>query len=604
MVEMARARTPLEKRLTAKKAFLRSALLCALAGAIVFGLNLNKIEHLPLNSDPLAFSPARAHQWMTDLSKKFPGRVTWAEPRKRAALWLKDEFRKLGYKPQGMGFSEVIAGKRYTDLENVYAEKRGTTHPDEIIAVVAHYDITDTTEEGAADDASGVGVVLELARVFANVPTDRTILFLLTDSEEFGAFWGARSFARDFPRASQIIAAANFDFITPERQTKVLMLNDGLQGGYTPLWLRELALDSLRSVTAALPGVEVGDMPGAIEFVERALQIPPSDHGAFIAAGIPSFNWVGQPENFAKMMAHYHHTPHDRAEAIQPESFLPFGQGAERLIRSLDELGAMPPGFRESSYWKITEHLYIPGWAATLIHVLAFVPFLVFSAIKFEQALRFFPRAVLLDGLRNEAKNVALLLGSLLFGYVIMRLLPAIKVIDQYEVFPATQKSVLLYNPNFLAMLAVIACVLAVYWVLKRSFAAPLDSRDDASHASVRHAFHAVLMAAAVFFGLTRNTYLTVLSLLPPVYFWMALESGVREFKGRLLNALLLLGGSITLVVMTIVMSSIFHVGVVYWYLFLSATYGLISVYTVCVFLMSLTVMIRLARTFVFHKAC
>lgn len=152
---------------------------------------------------------------MTSLSKKFPHRVTWTEPRQKAALWLKDEFRALGYEPHGMNFSETIAGTTHQNLENIWAEKRGTRFPNEIIVVAAHYDITDTTVEGAADDASGVGVVLELARLYKNIQPQRTILFLLTDSEEFGAFWGARAFARQFDRVSQIVGVANFDFIAP-----------------------------------------------------------------------------------------------------------------------------------------------------------------------------------------------------------------------------------------------------------------------------------------------------------------------------------------------------------------------------------------------------
>src|SRR5262249_12711898 len=159
-------------------------------------------------------------------------RVTWGQPRHEAANWLRSEFQKLGYSAQGQMFSEVIAGRQYTDLENIYAQKIGTTHPDQIIAVVAHYDITDTTVEGAMDDASGVGVVLELARVFAKEKTDRTILFLLTDSEEFGAFWGARNFVRNWPDADKIVAIANFDFLAPEKQTRILTLCDGLQQGY------------------------------------------------------------------------------------------------------------------------------------------------------------------------------------------------------------------------------------------------------------------------------------------------------------------------------------------------------------------------------------
>jgi hypothetical protein len=579
-------------RLTPWHVFKRSALICSLLAAVIFGLSLRKIDPLPLSGDPLRFESQRAHDWMRDLAKGYPNRVTWTEQRKKAATYLKEELKKLGYVPQGMLFSEVIAQKQYTDLENVFAEKRGTRHPDEIIVVAAHYDITDTTIEGAMDDASGVGVVLELARVFATEQTHRTVLFLLTDSEEFGSFWGARAFAQSFDRADQIVAVANFDFIAPERQTKVVTLCSGLKQGYTPLWLRELALDSLRSVSGE---TDVVDFPHIVEFVERAIQIPPADHGAFLAAGIPAFNWVGQNDRFAHQMAHYHHTPHDTVEAMQVASFEPFGKGAERLVRSIDALARIPVGFRDHSYWKVTSRFYLDGWVVTILHILAFIPFLTYSLSKFGSVVRKTAKKRVLKVVANEAKSIGILLGSLLLGYAVMVLLPALKVIDQYEIFPATQKSLILYSPNFIAILLVVGAVCGVYWIFNSTFG---EKEDDEGSVEIRHAVHAALLAVVIFLAFLKNSYLAVLLLLPPAYFWTAMRARRRK-ESRILNILLLLGGSITFVTVAIVMSTIFHVGVIYWYLFLAATYGLISAYSVVLFFMALTIMIRLFRSHV-----
>ena len=277
-----------------KEILVRSSLICLLAGALIFGLCLQKIEHLPLDGTATRFDSKQAFDFMATLSKKFPDRTTWSESRKRAAVWLKEQFSQMGYAPQGLQFSEVIAAHRYTGLENVYAIKRGTKHPDEIVAVAAHYDITDTTVEGAMDDASGVGVVLELARVFADAPTDRTLLFLVTDSEEFGAFWGAHSFAKDFADARKIVAVANFDFVAPEKQTKILTLCDGLKNGYTPLWLRELALDSasVRHSGHGDPGSR-HDRPAR---VHRARAHDPARGSRPVSAGRHPLVQLGRPD--------------------------------------------------------------------------------------------------------------------------------------------------------------------------------------------------------------------------------------------------------------------------------------------------------------------
>ncbi|MGZ3707327.1 MAG: M28 family metallopeptidase [Bdellovibrionota bacterium] len=578
-------------RLSPRAVLIRSGMICALLGVVLFGLNLKRIEPLPVSEAPLHFEAKNAYDEMTTLAKRFPNRFTWAPPRRQAADWLKSEFRKLGYVPQGMPFSEVIAGKQYSDLENVFVEKKGTTHPDEIIAVVAHYDVTDTTVEGAMDDASGIGVVLELARIFAQENPSRTILFLATDSEEFGAFWGATNFARSYPKASQIVGIANFDFISPEHVTKILTLCDGLQHGYTPLWLRELALDSVRSVGL----VRAVDFSNVIEFVERAMQIPPADHGAFLAAGIPAFNWVGQTDNFGHIMAHYHHTKADVAEAMEVGSFESYGKSAERLVRSIDELPRIPANFRNSSYWKISEAHYLEGWVVTLLHLLAFLPFLAYSIARFGRMLANRPLARVLQVVRNEAKSVVILFGSLLLGYAVMLLLPILRIIAAYEIFPATQKSAILYNPNFLAMLFVLVCVVVVYWVFKKTFAEPEDSLG---HVEIRQAVHAAVIALIITLAFIKNSYLAVLLLLPPAYLWTALQAK-RRTPDRLLNLLLLLGGSITLIAITAVLTTIFHVGVAYWYLVLSAAYGLFSAYAVILFFLALTVMIRLFRSFV-----
>jgi hypothetical protein len=72
-----------------------------------------------------------------------------------------------------------------------------------------------------------------------------------------------------------------------------------------------------------------------------------------------------------------------------------------------------------------------------------------------------------------------------------------------------------------------------------------------------------------------------------------------KRLEDRILNILLLCGGTLTFIVTIIVLSTVFHIGIVYWYIFLSAAYGLFSAYAVVLFLMAVAVMIRLFRAFV-----
>lgn len=69
--------------------------------------------------------------------------------------------------------------------EEVYCTKVGATHPEEMYIVSAHMDGAGWGE-AANDDASGVALVMELARVFSGpgVQTERSIRFALWNSEE------------------------------------------------------------------------------------------------------------------------------------------------------------------------------------------------------------------------------------------------------------------------------------------------------------------------------------------------------------------------------------------------------------------------------------
>jgi Zn-dependent M28 family amino/carboxypeptidase len=72
---------------------------------------------------------------------------------------------------------------------NIIAELRGTTHPEEIILVGAHYD---AFYAGADDNSSGVAALLELARVLSQHRFARTIRFASFDLEEFGLVGSTR----------------------------------------------------------------------------------------------------------------------------------------------------------------------------------------------------------------------------------------------------------------------------------------------------------------------------------------------------------------------------------------------------------------------------
>jgi Zn-dependent M28 family amino/carboxypeptidase len=100
---------------------------------------------------------------------------------------------------------------------NYIAEKRGSTQPEEIIVVGAHYD-TVPGSPGADDNATGVAALLELARMLRHVDLPKTVRFVAFANEEHpGGTWesmGSYAYARScHERKENIIAMLSLEML-------------------------------------------------------------------------------------------------------------------------------------------------------------------------------------------------------------------------------------------------------------------------------------------------------------------------------------------------------------------------------------------------------
>ena len=96
----------------------------------------------------------------------------------RAADYISVSLQSLGYKVEPHLFCE---GDR--EFRNIIATCPGMRYPEERVMVLAHYDTMSSTP-GADDNASGVAVLLELARVMAPLQFERTVQFIAVNLEE------------------------------------------------------------------------------------------------------------------------------------------------------------------------------------------------------------------------------------------------------------------------------------------------------------------------------------------------------------------------------------------------------------------------------------
>ena len=219
-------------------------------------------------------------------------------------------------------FTQTAGLPAPTTITNVVATLRGTTSPDRVYVVTGHYDsrntdVVDPTGDapGADDDASGVAVVLELARVFARRPTEATIVLAAVAGEEQGLF-GSTFLAQQLKSAgtdvqamfsNDIVGASEaFDGTRPDPRT-VRLFVEGVPtaetaqqaairqavGGEDDGPSRQLA----RFVSSVADNDDTGMRVRVVWRRDRFLR--GSDHIPFLQQGYPAGRFTEPRENFA-----------------------------------------------------------------------------------------------------------------------------------------------------------------------------------------------------------------------------------------------------------------------------------------------------------------
>ncbi len=164
-----------------------------------------------------------------------------------SAAWIEEAFQKMGYRTRRLPVY-VPDGEPYHCGEmtvwNIEAEKTGITKPNEILIVGAHYDSKvgmrgwhdhDNPNKdkkgtpGANDNASGIAATLALARIFEQIPTERSIRFVAFVNEEppfyqtdaMGSLVYARYLVKDKNlKVVGMLTPETLGCYSPERQEK------------------------------------------------------------------------------------------------------------------------------------------------------------------------------------------------------------------------------------------------------------------------------------------------------------------------------------------------------------------------------------------------
>jgi hypothetical protein len=122
---------------------------------------------------------------------------------REACLYLQDMY-------EAMGVSVSVQG----EYRNVIGELTGTTTPENIYIIGAHYDHIEGDMPGGDDNASGTAGVLEAARVLSQFQFESTIRFMNFNAEE-DHLLGSADYVKNhvMPNGENIVGMINLDAI-------------------------------------------------------------------------------------------------------------------------------------------------------------------------------------------------------------------------------------------------------------------------------------------------------------------------------------------------------------------------------------------------------
>jgi Zn-dependent M28 family amino/carboxypeptidase len=208
-----------------------------------------------------------------------------------------------------------------TTITNVIATLRGSVTPDRVYVVTGHYDsrVTDVLNAtadapGADDDASGVAVIMELARVMATRRPEATLVFAAVAAEEQGLY-GSDHMAQVFKDAgadvqamfsNDIVGTGNAHDDHPAQPHSVRLFVEGVPTTETPAQAatrqsvggendgpsRQLG----RFATSVASNAQT-DMDVHVIW-RRDRYLRGSDHISFLLRGYPAARFTEPRENF------------------------------------------------------------------------------------------------------------------------------------------------------------------------------------------------------------------------------------------------------------------------------------------------------------------
>lgn len=477
----------------------------------------------------LQFDAGRARALAAELEAVAPVRSVGSPESARARAWLRQKFAELGLKTDSFAFEVTVASQRRTG-EQVWAILPGAG--DGALLVSAHYD---TPDDGSRSNAAGVAALLELARVFAGTTPAQTLIFMASDSREYGRSWGMKSWLEGAPLRGRLSAALTLE--VGEQQAGVLVGGVGLHFGVAPLTLQQTTRAAVEQ-----GGGQALTLDGATEFVARALPFDMREHGMLLRSGVPAVGLSAAPGS-----AHV------------------LGRAAEAWLQALQQQPLTPGGAPFD--WPLSRTLMLTTPVVLGLGLLFFAPLFLATGLALA-AQR--PRW------QELTPEVLALLGvalPILNGLAVLLILVLLGWLPRYEWFPATPGDAFLRQPAdwALALALAVAALSALEIFGRRTGWGHLAERWNAPARRVTLLLILSVLALATW---AINPFAAALWLGPAAYLWPWVMPRSRR-GGRVLNLALALGGFLPAFGLALGLALTPAVTVWSWFLLLGAIYGL-----------------------------
>jgi hypothetical protein len=536
------------------------ALLWVAALAVAFLLLRSAVAstgRMVIVADSTRFDGAAALYDTRLLADSLPYRVTGGGSARHAAAWLASRFEQLGLRVEHQTFDLWLHGQKVRG-DNVVARSRGRERG--AILLVAHYDGPTTSSQSAAASASGVGTLMELARVLESRPHRHPFVYVALDAGTWGQAGAAAVAASPLGQADSVLAAISIDHVANGAHAGVAVAGVGQGDGYAPLWLRVAAADAL-----ARNGTAVRDVGFLEEWYLRTIRLSEEDQGPLVACGVPAVN-LGTLAANPSYASFLYHTPGDRLETLDPRAFRALGAGIERLVLSLDRNPRMTGSF---TYLRVGGgNRMIRGVAILLAAILLFVP-LLFTTWEAVGTARVEPAAR--AAIRSEVATAVnwWLIGCA--GWLALRGLVAVGTLPRYQLYPAAERDPFLYDVDWLPIVVCVGVMLlAAFGLARLRRRLHLVAANPFAGRAVSLSTLALLAAIA----LVRNPFAAVWLLALPAWLWPWIGPSRRAMTGAAGTLLVVLSVAPALVIAFLV-GRHFQLGVrTGWYLFLQAAYG------------------------------